>query len=281
METAQSQWVLRQPALQVAPLVEQYIGYRMTGFPPGLHRGLPSRHLTFIVSIGSAIDVVSQVDPALAPQSYRAVVGGLQASSALIAHDGNQEGVAIELTPTGCRRLLGMPARALWNTDVELGDITGPAGTELWERLQPTATWDERFAVCDEVLSRFLRDDIVAPELRHSWHLLVASAGQVAVSDLADSVGWSRQHLSRRFRKEFGPSPKLAGRIVRFEKARRMLQATPPFVSIAQVAATCGYFDQAHLTRDFVELAGCSPSRWLAEEELPSFQDDGRPAPAS
>ncbi len=51
-----------------------------------------------------------------------------------------------------------------------------------------------------------------------------------------------------------------------------MLVRTPSFVSIAQIAATCGYYDQAHLNRDFAELAGCSPTTWLAEE-IPSVQD--------
>jgi AraC-like DNA-binding protein len=274
MVAAQSQWIVQRPAPALTLLIESYVGYRMLGFPAGVHRGLPSRHMTFIVSIGTDIDVAAQTDPRQSPRRYRCVVGGLQASPALIVHDGNQEGVAIQLTPLGSRALLGLPAVALWNTSVELGDVVGSIGTELWERLQLVDRWVDRFAACDDVLSRLVREQVVASELQRTWHLLVASSGTATVTDLAADVGWSRQHLTRRFTTEFGLSPKLAGRVVRFERARRMLQATPPFVSIAQVAASCGYFDQAHLTRDFVELAGCPPGRLLAEEDLPSFQDD-------
>lgn len=56
-------WVKRLPAPALRPFIEAHIGYRMTGFVSGAHRGLPSRHLTLIVSIGPAIDVVAQTDP--------------------------------------------------------------------------------------------------------------------------------------------------------------------------------------------------------------------------
>jgi AraC-like DNA-binding protein len=269
----QSEYRTRRPAPALAHLVDRYIGYRLTGFPPGLHRGLPSRRMTLIVSIGDPIDVVAQTDPAQAPDRYDVVVGGLQASAALIAHDGNQEGVEIGLTPVGCRTLLGLPARELWNLSVELDDVVGGVGRELWERLQGVDGWDARFGVCDEVLGRLVTDEAVAPELRRSWDALVDSGGNVSIADLAHEVGWSRQHLARRFGDEFGLRPRLAGRVVRFERARRMLISTPSYVSVAQVAAACGYYDQSHLTHDFVELAGCSPTALLTEE-LPSFQDD-------
>jgi AraC-like DNA-binding protein len=237
---------------------------------------LPSRYLTFIVSIGPTIDVVAQTDPSHSPASYGCVVGGLQATPALISHDGNQEGVQIELTPLGARALFAMPSRELWNSSLEATQVIGTAGGELWERLQGTTGWAQRFAVCDQVLDRLADPDLVdgvAPELRHTWTSLVRSGGTATVGALATDVGWSRQHLAKRFGDEFGLAPKLAARIVRFERARRMLQSTPSFVSVAQVAASCGYYDQAHLDRDFAELAGCAPTTWLAEEELPSVQD--------
>ena len=278
MEGSRSEWLTRPPAPPLAPFVDRYVGYRLEGFPPGLHRGLPSRHLTFIVSIGPPIDVVAQADPAQAPSAYRAVIGGLHASPALIAHQGSQEGVALELTPLGCRALFGTPARALWNTSLELQDLAPAAGVELWDRLQLAPSWPERFSTCDEVLGKLVTGEPIEPALGRSWHLLTASGGTASVGEIAGVVGWTRQHFARRFAGEFGLSPKLAARVVRFDRARKMLQA--PFLSIAQVARSCGYYDQAHLTRDFTELAGVAPGRLLADD-LPSVQDTDGAGPGS
>jgi AraC-like DNA-binding protein len=267
--------VTRRPAPALAAWIERYVGYAMSGFPAGVHRGLPSRHMTLIVSIGEPIDVVAQTDPGQAPARYRAVAGGLQVAPALIAHDGTQEGVAVELTPLGCRALLGMPAGALWNTSAELADVVGPPGAELWERLQGPAPWEARFATCDLVLGRLLRDSALDPSLGRAWGLLVASWGAMPVETLARTVGWSRHHLARRFAGEFGLAPKSAAWVMRFDRARRMLQG-PERPALAWVAARCGYADQAHLAREFADLAGCPPTRLLADEDLPSTAAAGR-----
>ncbi len=261
------------PAPPWRPFIDGYVGYRLVGFPSGLHRGLPSRHLTFIVSIGAPIHVVSQTDPRQPPDRYGVVLSGLQATSALIANEGRQEGVAIELTPVGCRALLGLPARALWNISLEADQVLGPVAVELRERLHAVSSWAGRFQVCDEVLGRLRHERRPAPPgVVTAWRLTVASAGSLSVAAVAEETGWSRRHLAQRFRDEFGLSPKLAARIVRFEHARRMLQAKRR-TTIAEVAATCGYYDQPHLTREFVEMAGCPPGEWLATD-LPSVQDD-------
>lgn len=272
MSEARAEWVTAAPAGRLAPYVDRYIGYRLAGFPAGVHRGLPSRHMTFIVDLGGGIDVAAQTDPRQAPATYRTVLGGLQATPALIAHDGNQHGVVIELTPLGSRALTGRPAAELWDLSVEVPDVVGPAGVELWERLQEPRPWPRRFEICDQVLSRLLRDRPVEGTIRRCWRALVAAGGRIPVSELAAAAGWSRQHLARRFRDELGLSPKLAARVVRFERARKMLQSATPRPPLADVALACGYFDQAHLNRDFARLAGCTPTELLSED-LPCFQD--------
>jgi AraC-like DNA-binding protein len=156
--------------------------------------------------------------------------------------------------------------------------VLGRHARELRERLHEEDDWEDRFTACDEVLGRLLSERARIPgPLLGAWELLVRSGGSAPVEAVADAVGWGRRHLGERFRTEFGLSPKLAARVIRFERACRMLRSGQPPV---QVAAACGYHDQPHLSRDFTSFAGCPPAEWL-RTELPSVQDGEPLEPAT
>ena len=57
-------------------------------------------------------------------------------------------------------------------------------------------------------------------------------------------------------------TPKAFARLARFRHAERLLRS-PGHRSLASIALTCGYYDQAHLNRDFRDLAGCTPTAYL------------------
>jgi AraC-like DNA-binding protein len=261
------------PAPLLRPFVERYLAYRLEGFPPGIHRGLPSRHLTFIISLADPIEVVGSPGAMSWAGSFTGVVSGLHPGPALIRHRGTQVGIALEVTPLGARGLFGGPAAVLASTIVEPKDILGRGSAALPERLWHAASRAEQFQILDEVLSRSLKDRADVPvELAFSWRSLVATAGGLPVRRIAHEVGWSRRHFAARFRTEFGIPPKLAARILRFDRARWSLAAMER-PSLVAAAHSAGYFDQAHFTRDFNQFAGCPPSRWIAEE-FPFVQDE-------
>ncbi|HYZ07929.1 MAG TPA: helix-turn-helix domain-containing protein [Pseudonocardiaceae bacterium] len=253
-------------------LVTGYTGYRIEGAAPGVHRGLPSRHLTFIITVNGTVDLATMPDPRQAPASFGAMVGGLHSAPALIRHDGNQHGIQAALTPLGARTLLGMPASELATAVVDLATLLGTAAGELADRVRSAYTWTGRFLALDAVLARVARDrGEPDPEVGWAWERLHASHGAIGIGALAEEVGWSRRHLGERFRREYGLTPKVAARVMRFEVARELLRP-PDRPPLAEVAARCGYYDQAHFTREWRDLAGCSPRTWFAEE-LPSVQD--------
>ena len=263
------------PALRES--VAWYSGYRQAGLPPALHRGLPSPYLTLIFTLDDPLTLLRHPDPRQAPGDYSTLLGGLHTTPALIAHEGSQSGIEVALAPLGARTLLGLPAGELAGLDLPADAVLGRLAAEIQERVQAAPSWQRRFQVLDELLLRQAQlarapARTPAPEVARAWRVLLSSGGTAPAAALAAEVGWSGRHLADRFQEHIGLTPKSAARVVRFDRARRML---PGRQRLADVAATCGYYDQAHLSREFHALAGCSPSDWLAAENPRDTDDPG------
>jgi AraC-like DNA-binding protein len=275
----------RRPAEPLRPFVARYAGYRQRGVPPALHRGLPSPFLTLIFTLDEPLVLLAHPDPRQPPGDFGTLLGGLHSTPALISHDGAQSGIQVALRPLGARALLGLPAGELADLDVPAEAVLGGVCAELRARALAAPGWPERFAILDEILLRRLAATATtpatatraataatpaAPEVRFAWRQLLHTGGTARISDLAAETGWSGRHLTSRFRTEIGLTPKAAARVIRFDRARHLLitqaAASPTGYRLADLAATCGYFDQAHLAREFRTLAGCPPSQWITEE---------------
>lgn len=259
------EYVLARPTGAAARWVHAYHGYRQVGVPPTVHLGLPSPYLTVIFTLDEPLELLQHVDPSRPPGFYTAMVGGLHTAPALVTHDGAQSGIQVMLDPLGSRAVLGLPAAELAGIDVDAADVLGPAARRILDRLHAAPSWAARFAVFDAVLG----EPMAAPDLGHpvvsgAWDRLRRSGGRLAVEQLAADFGCSQRYLGQRFRSELGFSPKVAGRIIRFDRARRRLAREGG--TVAETAAAAGYYDHAHFDRDFRQFAGCSPTQWLAAE---------------
>lgn len=252
-----------------------YEGYRLRGFPPGVHLGLPSTDLTVVLALDEPVDIVRAAAPGQGPGRFTALASGLATVPVAIAHSGYQHGIQLSLTPRGARALLGVPTAAIGAWIVDLADVLGADAHELLDRIAATPSWSGRFAILDRVLLRRLgraADRGVEAPLARAWCALVADRAR-PVGEVADDLGWSRRYLTARFTAEYGVGPKEVARLARFTRSRLLVGAYPAR-RLADVAARCGYYDQAHLAREWRELAGVPPSRWREREVFPIVQDD-------
>jgi AraC-like DNA-binding protein len=251
------------PAL--APYVASLVAYDVDLGEPGVHRGLPSTTVTFVLPVGQPLDVGWRGVPPSRAARW-STVSGLHAHPAEIHHDGHQRGVQLALTTLGARALLGLPAAALSGEMLELEDVA-PRLRHLPERLAACPA-TERLALLERVLTAELAHHD-APEPRAEVGRALARLTRGAsVQRVADEVGYSRRHLTTLVRAECGLTPKEVQRVARFQASRALLGRA----RLAAVAPACGYADQAHLTREWVTLAGCTPTTWL-REEFPFLQD--------
>lgn len=256
----------------LAPHVRRLHHYDLAGYPPGSHTGMPSTAVTLVVPLDQELDLALPAGPRLRMTSCLA---GLHDGPVTIDHDGTQRGLQVELDPLSLSRLLGVPAAALAGRAVGLEDVLGAAGARtLLDRLHAEPGWPVRRRLLQESLlqsmDRHERRPAARPEVAHAWRRLLASGGTARVSDVAAEVGWSRRHLVDRFAAEIGLPPKTVARIRRFERSVALVARGH---ALAEVAAACGFADQAHMTREWRLLAGTTPGRWPQHDVLANVQD--------
>jgi AraC-like DNA-binding protein len=256
------------PALR--PFISQYAGFRVCGLPPGVLFGLPSSDVDLIISLGRPIDVVQMPNSTQRPSAFTALVSGLQEAPAIVRQGRDAFGLHVFIKPLGVRAVLGVASAEISSLVLNLSDIWGNRAGDLIEMLLAANTWHQRFTILDRAFVSKLDPTSPQSEISWAWGRLAKTHGCVAVQQLAREIGYSRRHFSERFRDTIGVAPKLAARVFRFRRACRLLADKRP--SLAQVAIACGYYDQAHLTREWHALAGCSPKAWIARD-LPFLQD--------
>ncbi len=221
-------------------------------------RETPAGEFIVIVSFGDKSRALP-MPGACGLKTYTSFVAGIHDRPTQTGHDGRQLGVQIRLDPLGAFSLFGGPMHELGNRVVELSDLLGFDAERWAEQLSDVRTWEERFALLDRLLAgRIAVGPVPSPEVAWAWRTMRQASGAVRVADLAAGAGRSHRHLVARFREQVGTTPKIAARVLRYERAARLLarRAMTP----AQVAAVCGYADQPHLTREFAVFAGTTPA---------------------
>jgi AraC-like DNA-binding protein len=256
-DSALGRWetVHRAPPAALRPHVLGYVGYREWLPQPFRRLEVPSGEVHVIVSFGPKVR---------APAPVQSFVAAPHTEHTIVDFDAEQHGIEIRLTPIGAHMLLGIPMHELADRVTEIEEVLGRHGAELPERLWDAGTWPRRFALLDRLLARRLADARTpAAGVEHVWSRLVETHGAAPVEALAGEAGWSRRHLLARFREHTGLPPKVFARILRFQRAAALM-ADPAGPSLCEIALDCGYYDQAHLNRDFRAFAGRTPTDLLA-----------------
>ncbi|GAA0228452.1 AraC family transcriptional regulator [Actinomadura nitritigenes] len=247
------------PHRALRPLLRVYQGYWEPVAVPSRMRTLPTRGAVVIVNLGPPMRLAT---PSAPGTEYGSFVAGMQDGHGEYTTPGGQHGIQLDVTPLGAYTLLGVPMARITNAAVELPDLLGPGAAALVERLAETPSWAARFDLMDAFLLRRLEiGPVPDPEVARAWRLLDGTGGAVGVARLAEEVGWSRRHLTQRFTEQAGLPPKVMGRVLRFQRAVGLLSRGGP--GPGEAAAACGFYDQAHLNREFRALAGCTPSQLL------------------
>ena len=256
--------VWARPGRPLRPGVLHYHGFHLNLPAPRTRLELPGMFASLVIVFAGDLQLVrdSPAGPADSRQLV-AVLSGPRTGSTVGVHGGRLTGVEVTMTPWAAYTLFGVPMSTMTNRAVSLTDVLGSAGTVLLARLAEARDDRERFTALEAVLNLGRsRGPASSEQVRRAFAELSRRAGDVTIAKLAADVGWDARRLQRAFGDQIGLPPKTVARVLRLQHAVRRLAAGE---RLAQVALRCGYFDQAHFTREVTEMTVRPPLRLLAE----------------
>lgn len=255
--------VRRAPGPRLQGSVTDICGYRET--IPGRFRNIEYASLTvpLVISFAEPFAIGLGKEPG-DNDRFASFAAGLYAGPVVIESRGGACCIQVNFTPLGARRFFGLAMSELTDRMLGLDDVLGIEGIALRERLGNARGWSARFAIVETfVAARLAEARETQAEIAWAYDRIIVSGGRIRVSSLADRLGWSRKHLLGKFSNAIGVGPKTLSRIVRFNRALGLSRQGKS--DWADIAADCGYADQAHLVREFRELAGETPTALAAQ----------------
>jgi AraC-like DNA-binding protein len=228
------------------------------------HRVLPDGCIELILQRGDPdVEQHPGSRPRLQPPIH--VTGQLERFF-LLAARGRIDTLGVRFRPGAARALLRVPDGELTGRTIGLGGILGDARRrELESAAGEPDPLSALIDVCDDRLDPGRQPD---GRLRAAVGGLLASAGRLPIAHLAEELSLDRRTLLRLFKNQLGLRPKQLARIARLGNTLLAVERGA-FRSLADLACSCGYSDQAHLSREFRDLTGLSPTDWLRER--PTF----------
>jgi AraC-like DNA-binding protein len=157
--------------------------------------------------------------------------------------------------PGVARAFLGVPPAELTDGLAPLEDLWPRRAPELARQLDDAKSIPTAMGI----LLRSLPRPAVAPNpVQRAIEALAASNGSAGLESAASQANLSLRQFRRRCLEESGLTPKRLSRVLRFRHASRIAQAAGR-PNWSDIALEAGYFDQAHLIRDFHEFTGLTP----------------------
>jgi len=177
---------------------------------------------------------------------------------------GRGRAFGIRIAPGAVRCLVEGAASRWTNRCASLAQVLGERGARYEAEVLAQRDDAGRVDCAERLLSDVARP--ADPWTCLARQIVAAIQGErelVRVAQVAQRFDLKERALQRLFQAHVGVRPKWVIMRYRLHEALERIESGAEF-DLAGLATQLHYFDQAHFTRDFTELVGCSPSAYMA-----------------
>jgi AraC-like DNA-binding protein len=259
---------VHKPAFPLSQYVEFIWRTTNSGTPPSRQRIYPDGSMALVIHLKKPTFSFFIDDE---PQNIRVpLLAGPYSRSFHIDPSDSTAVIGILFRPGAARMFFPVAAHELHNTDIALSELyPGEADRLLNDVCSATGELMQFLAVEQYLNQKLTNAAPIHPAVKYAVEQLSREGAVASIRRIQLDTALSHTRFIQLFRENVGLTPKLFCRIRRFRTLLHRVEKGMP-VNWAELAVDCGYFDQAHLIRDFRAFAGITPleySRAMPESD--------------
>lgn len=171
------------------------------------------------------------------------------------------------LHPGRASWLLGMPASELLNQAIPIVHFKGAMRIMRLEKVMEQRNAEARRAALGQAILAAVESSAPSDQAVLAGIRWLSRYPQGRIEQLSQWMGISGRQLHRRFSAAIGYGPKMFQSVLRFQRLLKTARETGVEHGLADLAASAGYADQAHMTRDVHRFANIRPTMLLRSAE--------------
>ena len=241
------------PSARLRPIVQSFwtLDHDAAAAP---QRVVPDGHPELILNLGEPFEYLRHGRWHRQPRAFFA---GQIRGPLMLRPNGRARILGVRFTPHGAAAVLDPPMYELAGRFTSIDDFA-PALHRALDRALDSP--DPIAMVESALLATESTDRAIAEAVRRITHW----RGALSLTGLAADLSLSNRQFERRFNASVGLPPKLFCRMQRFVQVFRVIGANKN--RWVETALACGYYDQAHLIRDFKYFSGETPAALVSDE---------------
>ena len=196
--------------------------------------------------------------PELSSRQDKFTVSGQVNFPAHIASDGNTEMIVAVFYPHTIGLFIDTPPSAFYNQEISGYDIENRQLSQLADQIFDCPDSESTISLIEQWMTARIKPSLNTNRIDAALSAMLRCPS-VLVDTLASIACLGKKQFERQFRQCVGMNPKEYERIVRFQRALRMIQLGSR--DYADIAYANGYADQSHFIREFRQFSGLTPKQ--------------------
>lgn len=204
--------------------------------------------------------------PQLQPRSF--VYGQLTHYNTIVSN-GHLYMIVVVLEPHSLFTHFHIPAHELNDQTIPLEELSGQQARDLEEQVLSASSIDIAINNIESFLLKLVMQfNNLTADISQAMKVIYQHGGIITIENLLNKLPVTERQLERKFREYIGTTPKRFADTIKFQHLLKLFQKQTDKDKTAELIYKSGYYDQAHLVKNFRRMTGLTPTHYKATAQM-------------